>query len=407
MCLLLSVSVVRGSCLLASARSSAAWSAVSSRLPRVPRSLSAVLLAGMRWRCSPWRCVARLRGSRSSALGMRLARASGASRLSPWSSPLLRLARPRSGSRAVRCRPRWGSGWRRVRALRSSLVASRCRSRAGFCSRPCRAARSLRPGRLRLPASRSSSSVAGGILLCSLRCWRAVRGRRCSVARSSAASFGCRPVLCCPRGPRSAARRAAGCRGGRSRRLAVRLVLARRCSRAVRSARWASAVEGLLSSGRVAGLVRPLFSPIRALSLRIVQADNPTKERIHRNGDDKRNRAVNMKTFTHTPAMERRPLSPGVQSHRLLTASASAGGDGGLLKRRSSRYERRLCLAHRGGCDPGHAIGDCRRVFPLCHPVSRYLIHGKNRRNQVERALNPPPLVLARPHPDSPRLGSY
>ena len=141
-------------------------------------------------------------------------RASGASRLSPWCSPLWRLARPRSGSRAVRSRPRCGSGWRRVRAWRSCRAASRCRSRAGFCSRPCRVARSLRPGRRRSRASRSSSSVAGGILLCSLRCWRAVRGSRCSVARSSAASSGSRLALCCPRGPRSAVRRAAGCRGG-------------------------------------------------------------------------------------------------------------------------------------------------------------------------------------------------
>ena len=161
---------------------------------------------------------------------------------------------------------------------RSSLAASRCRSRAGFCSRPCRVARSLRPGRLRLPASRSSSSVAGGILLCSLRCWRVVRGRRCSVARSSAGSFGSRPALCCPRGPRSAVRRVAGCRGVRSRRLAVRLVLARRCSRAVRSARSASAAELPAVLGpRGVGRAAPFFAVSEATSSRNLRQDTVKK----------------------------------------------------------------------------------------------------------------------------------
>ena len=359
MCFLLFCSAVPVSCLLRSARSSAAWSGASSRLPPVPRSLSAVLLAGMRWRCSPWRCVARLRGSRSSALGMRLARASGASRLSPWFSPWLRLARLRSGSRAVLCRPRWGSGWRRVRALPSCPVASRSRSRAGSSSRPSRAALSLRPARLRLRASRSSSSVAGGILLCSLRCCPvAGRGSRCSVARSSAASCGSRPALCCPRGPRSAARRAAVCRGVRSRRLAVRPVLARPCSRAVRSARWASAGEVPVFVGRAALCVaRPLFSPNTPSDNRQVIQQRTICRAVTRRGVPRREPGG----FTHA--------NDGKQYRPPRCAMATAA----LLKRRSSLVLAASALRSVGGCDLNDAIGDCRRVFSLSHPISRDL----------------------------------
>ena len=113
------------------------------------------------------------------------------------------------------------------------------------------AVRSLRPGRRRLRASRSSSSVAGGSLLCSLRCAPVVRGSRCSAARLSAASSGSRRVLSCPRGPRSAVRRVAGCRGVPSLRRSVRPARVRRCSPAVRSGRSASAGELLCCpSGR-------------------------------------------------------------------------------------------------------------------------------------------------------------
>ena len=87
-------------------------------------------------------------------------------------------------------------------------------------------------------------------------------GRRCSVARSSAASFGCRRVLCCPRGPRSAVRRAAGCRGVRSRRRSVRPARVRRCSRAVRLARSASAGELPRSAGRALALRRSGAQPL-------------------------------------------------------------------------------------------------------------------------------------------------
>ena len=389
LCLLLSVSVVRGSCLLASARSSAAWSAVSSRLPREPRSRSAALLAGMRWRSSRWRCVARLGASRSSALGILLARASGASRLSPWCSPLWRLARPRSGSRAVRSRPRWGSGWRRVRARPSSLAASRCRSRAGSCSRPCRAVLSLRPVWLRLPASRSSSSAARGSLLCSLRCWRALvapaaRGSRCSAVRLSAVSSGSRPARCRPLGLRLALRRAAGCRGVRSRRLAVRLVLARRCSRAVRSARSASAREVLGCVGRAAcGSRGPFFrckrsdivtkSPSRhrqeahnardslTLVLTNHQPRHAVQQRTASLQRDEENHVVNLEDLL-TPRL-------GSKGRRPRGAMATAA----WLKRRSSLWKAASALRTVGGCDLNSCSDDCRRVFSLCHPVSRYL----------------------------------
>ena len=147
---------------------------------------------------------------------------------------------------------------------RSSLAASRCRSRAGFCSRPSRVARSLRPGRRRLAGIPVVVFCCGwdSSLLAPL--WRVVRGCRCSAARLSAGSFGSRPALCCPRGPRSAVRRVAGCRGGPSRRRSVRPARVRRRSRAVRLGRWASAGEVLGLGPRVgasAFVARPLFSP--------------------------------------------------------------------------------------------------------------------------------------------------
>ena len=54
-----------------------------------------------------------------------------------------------------------------------------------------------------------------------------------------------------------------------------------------------------------------------------------------------------------------------------------------------------------------NSISDCRRVFPLSHPD----VKGPDPMRIIAvttlTAPNPPPAVLARPHPYSPRLGSY